>query len=111
MSARRLPCLCRQQLSPKAPAVSDRPANRPPDFSNPLSSCLYADAAQRNLHARSHRRTDGNPFHIDAFGALRLRLGDAIDKTAHVLDEGLFVEARLADTALHDACFLDAIFD
>jgi len=39
MSARRLPRLCRQQLSPKAPAVSDRPANRPPDLSN-----VYAPA-------------------------------------------------------------------
>src|SRR6185437_211244 len=69
------------------------------------------DAAERDLHAGAHRRAERNLLHVIAFGARGLRLQHAVHEGAHVLDDRIFGEARLADAGLHDARLLDAEFN
>src|SRR3546814_6768923 len=70
-----------------------------------------ADFGDVDLHARTHRRRQGDLANIFALGARRLRLDDRIDESVEVLAQ-LFLAARqLAEAGVDDARLFDAEFD
>src|ERR1041385_3140661 len=70
-----------------------------------------ADAAERDLHTRSHRRRQRNLLHVDALGTLRLCFHHTVDKRFYILNDCVFGETGFADASLNDTGLLDAEFD
>ena len=69
------------------------------------------DGRRIDLHARPHRRGDGDALDVVPLGARGLRLGDRIGEGADVLGELVGIEGCLADAPMHDAGLLDAELD
>src|SRR3546814_10295520 len=70
-----------------------------------------ADFGGVDLHARPHRRRQGDLADIFALGARRLRLDDRVDEGVEVLAKLLLAERQLAQTGMDDARLFEAELD
>src|SRR5450755_1227376 len=82
-------------------------------MSCPLSalSVLRLEGLHHHRYARAHGRAQSDGLHIVAFYATRFGMANRVDEGGYIVGQLVFIEAHLADTGVHIATLVGAIFD